>query len=364
MADSCCSSNHSHNQNHDHDHNHVGGKKKFQFDPILHGSITVIAVVLTLAFLNIPIPFIQTEIHHFAHAIIDFLKTMWWGVAAGIFFVGIMNKIPRHYFNAMMGDGKSVQGILRAAAAGVVLDLCSHGILMVGAKLYERGISYAQLLTFLIASPWNSFSLTLILIALIGLKWTLLYIAASMGIAIITGLIVMVLTNKGMLPDNPHTQNAPENFNFKHEAIKDLKSIKLSPQFFISIVKDSTHELKILLKWLLMGVIIAAAIRAFVPADFFQTWFGPGIIGLILTIIATTFIEVCSEGSAPIASEIVNGAGAAGNGFAFLMAGVATDYTEIMVLKETTKSWKLALILPILTVPQVLVIGYIMNILQ
>jgi len=54
-------------------------------------------------------------------------------------------------------------------------------------------------------------------------------------------------------------------------------------------------------------------------------------------------------------------AGAVGNSFTFLMAGVATDYTEIMVLREATKSWKIALFLPLLTVPQVLVIGYIMN---
>jgi hypothetical protein len=43
------------------------------------------------------------------------------------------------------------------------------------------------------------------------------------------------------------------------------------------------------------------------------------------------------------------------------MAGAATDYTEIMVLKETTKRWKTALILPLLTVPQVLLLGWILN---
>ena len=46
---------------------------------------------------------------------------------------------------------------------------------------------------------------------------------------------------------------------------------------------------------------------------------------------------------------------------AVLMAGAATDYTEIMVLRETTRSWKAALILPALTVPQVLLLGWILN---
>ena len=43
------------------------------------------------------------------------------------------------------------------------------------------------------------------------------------------------------------------------------------------------------------------------------------------------------------------------------MAGAATDYTEVMGLKERTGSWKIALFLPLVTVPQVLALGYILN---
>lgn len=72
--------------------------------------------------------------------------------------------------------------------------------------------------------------------------------------------------------------------------------------------------------------------------------------------------RVSSEGSTPVAADLLTRAKAPGNSFAFLMTGVATDYTEIMVLKETTKSWKPSLFLPLITVPQVLVISYIINI--
>jgi hypothetical protein len=43
------------------------------------------------------------------------------------------------------------------------------------------------------------------------------------------------------------------------------------------------------------------------------------------------------------------------------MAGVATDYTEIMVLKDTMRSWKIALFLPLLTLPQVVVVALVLN---
>ena len=58
---------------------------------------------------------------------------------------------------------------------------------------------------------------------------------------------------------------------------------------------------------------------------------------------------------------LMNRAGAPGNSFTFLMAGVATDYTEIMSIRETTKSWRIALFLPLITVPQVMLIGAVLN---
>ena len=50
-----------------------------------------------------------------------------------------------------------------------------------------------------------------------------------------------------------------------------------------------------------------------------------------------------------------------GNGFALLMTGVSTDYTEIMALREATKSWRIALFPPLLTVPRVILITGPMN---
>ena len=54
-------------------------------------------------------------------------------------------------------------------------------------------------------------------------------------------------------------------------------------------------------------------------------------------------------------------AAAPGNAFTFLMAGAATDYTEILVLKEVIGRLKAALLLPLLTVPQVVAVGWALN---
>ena len=111
-----------------------------------------------------------------ASGIYELINRMWWGLLMAVVFVGLLERIPRELVISALGPGGTFKGVVRATAAGVVLDLCSHGILMVGTKIYERSASLGQLMALLIASPWNSLSLTLILIALIGWGWTLAFV--------------------------------------------------------------------------------------------------------------------------------------------------------------------------------------------
>lgn len=295
------------------------------------------------------------------HTSYEMVNAMWWGVLSAAFFVGLLGRIPRELVMSVLGKGGSKRGIFRATLAGLMLDLCNHGILMVAMKLYERGASIGQVIAFLVASPWNSLTLTLILVGLIGLKWTLLFIVASMVIAWISGWIFDRLVDRGTLPANPNGGD------FEPVALmptlkdtwaeNDWRPVALFRMFW-----GGLKESKMVLRWVVFGVVLVGLIRAFVPEESFELWFGASIAGLFMTLLVTTIIEVCSEGSSPIAADLFNRAGAPGNAFTFLMAGASTDYTEIMSLKETTKSWKIALFLPLVTVPQVLLIGWIMNV--
>lgn len=333
-------------------------KNKNKTDWILTSSIVILTITIGAQYLH-PLTGITPPYHlfHFGHIAIEILMTMWWGIAIGIVLIGVMNHVPRESFTAIMGRNNSFSGLIRAVSAGVLLDLCCHGILLIAAKLYERGTSLAQVITFLVASPWNSLSLTFVLIALIGLKWTLLYILGSIIIALCTGMILQALVRAGVFPDNPNKAE-----NELQIGLKDaFKAIKFQDMKIIGILKTGWRDGKMIIKWLLFGTIIAAALRAYVPPEMFADWLGPTVAGLFITLLFATIIEICSEGSAPVAGEIVTNANAPGNGFTFLMAGVATDYTEIMAVKEFTGRWMIALALPLITVPQVLLIGFLMN---
>ena len=75
--------------------------------------------------------------------------------------------------------------------------------------------------------------------------------------------------------------------------------------------------------------------------------------GFFATVIAATIIKFCPEGSSPLVADLVMRAAAPGNGFVFPSGGVATDYAEMMSLKDTKQSWKLALMLPAMPLPRI-----------
>jgi uncharacterized protein len=114
--------------------------------------------------------------------------------------------------------------------------------------------------------------------------------------------------------------------------------------------------------WILIGMILASFARAFVPTHLFHQYLGATVLGLLITLVIATILEVCSEGSAPLSFEIYSQTGAFGNSFVFLMAGVATDYTEIGLIWSNIGK-KAAIWLPLITVPQILVLGYLFNVL-
>ena len=328
-------------------------------DWVLWGSGAVILVAYGAAF------FLPHEaplrLGVFAHGVRDMMNLMWWGILVGMLAVGLIDRVPREFVIGFIGRDQGARSLVRAVLAGVLLDLCNHGVLMVGAKLYERGASLGQVFAFLIASPWNSLSLTLIIGVLMGWVWMAVFLVASLAIALLTGLAVEALERRGRVRPNPHRVELPADFHPWRATKAGLRATRFDAAFAKDIARRAFPASRMVLRWLFFGVVLAALIQATVPTEIFQQWFGPTLLGLGATLLAATIIEVCSEGSVPIAADLMTRAGAPGNAFAFLMAGAATDATEILVLRETTGRLRAALLLPLLTVPQVLAISWLLN---
>ena len=321
-------------------------------------------IIASLCFLLILASFFVPSLEPFRKGFLAYLKVIWWAVILGLFLGGLIDYyIPKEYISKILAR-KSPLTIFNAVFLGFLMSACSHGILALSIQLHKKGASNPAVVSFLLASPWANMAITFMLISLFGLKGLFIILAAVI-IAINTGLIFMFLEKKGLIEKNSNIVDVAEGFSILKDIKMRAKNYKFGVETFLldsqGIFRGAVSLADMVLWWIILGVLIASIAGAYIPVHFFHRFMGPTLLGLIVTLGLATVIEVCSEGSSPLAFEIYRQTGALGNSFVFLMAGVATDYTEIGLL-WTNVGRRTAIWLPVIAVPQVMLIGYMANI--
>ena len=305
---------------------------------------SVFLAVLALSFLPALAPLNES--------MLTYLGLVWWAVLLGLVLGGIIDYfVPDGFVVRLLGQRRKLT-LINAVLAGFLMSACSHGILAIAIQLYKKGASVPAVITFLLASPWANLPMTVLLFGFFGIK-ALLFVGGAMVIALITGVIFTVLDEFGLI-EGPAKDVEAEDVSWDRVTNFDLqKSSKGVAIGFVSLAN-------MVLWWILIGILAASLIGAYVPDHWFMEYLGPDFTGMLVTLLFATVLEVCSEGTSPIAFEIFNKTAALGNPFVFLMAGVATDYTEIGLL-WTNIGKRTAIWLPIVTVPQILLLGMWFN---
>lgn len=304
--------------------------------------------------------FFVPALEPFRRAFFLYLKTIWWAVLLGLFLGGSIDYyVPREYISKTL-SGKKPHSILNAVFLGFLMSTCSHGILALSIQLHKKGASNPAVVSFLLASPWANPAITVMLLGFFGLK-ALFIIIGAIIVAINTGFIYMFLDKKGLIEKNKNIVEVSDDFSIFADIKSRMKNYKFGLAVdFKGIINGALALSDMVLWWIALGMVIASFAGAYIPVHFFHKFMGPTLLGLAVTLLIATVIEVCSEGSSPLAFEIYRQTHALGNSFTFLMAGVATDYTEIGLLWSNVGR-RTAIWLPIVTVPQIIILGYIAN---
>jgi uncharacterized membrane protein YraQ (UPF0718 family) len=284
-------------------------------------------------------------------------------VALGLILGGAIDYyVPREYISKVLAQKKPAT-IFNAVFLGFLMSACSHGILALSMQIHKKGASNPAVVSFLLASPWANLTITIMLVGLFGLKGLGIIIAAII-VAINTGFIFMFLEKKGLIEKNKNIIEVPEQFSIIGDIRLRLRNYKFSLAGMASDFKGVLSGVwalsEMVLWWIILGMLLASLAGAYIPQHFFHKFMGPSVLGLLVTLALATIIEVCSEGSSPLAFEIYRQTHALGNSFVFLMAGVATDYTEIGLLWANVGR-RTALWMSVVTVPQIVALGLFFN---
>ncbi|MDG6228820.1 MAG: permease [Candidatus Thermoplasmatota archaeon] len=324
-------------------------------------------IISLFTFLILSISSITPSLYPFFTAFIEYLSLIWWAILLGFLIGGIIDyMIPGQYIEKYLSRHRK-RTILYAIIFGFLMSACSHGILAISIALYKKGANTSSVIAFLLAAPWANLPITILLFGFFGVK-ALFIVLTALFIAFTTGLMYLQLEKKGLI-ECKHCTNGKDvavhtDFSIRKDVSKRWNAFDFTKQniydTILGTIKGSWGLTKMIMWWLLIGMLMAAFARAFIPDHLFMMYMGPSIAGLLITLLFATIIEVCSEGSSPLAFEIFNKTGAFGNSFTFLMAGVASDYTEIGLI-WTNIGKRAALWLPLLTIPQILFFGYLFN---
>ena len=242
----------------------------------------------------------------------------------GFLFAGILKVyFPQKLLNKYMGKS-SPTASLNASLLGVPMPLCSCGVIPTGISLFRNGASRGSTNSFLISTPQTGVDSILVTYSMLGLPFAII----RPIVALITGITGGILTN-WLIPEKTSKKVSAQVFEVDDTKKSALKRFSLMLEYaFVSFLQD-------IMKWLVIGLLLAALISVLVPDSFFEQYIGNSLLEMLVVLIASIPLYVCATASVPLAAVLLIKGLSPGAVLVFLMAGPATNAATMTVLWKT-----------------------------
>lgn len=260
--------------------------------------------------------------------------------------------------NYLAGKNKGV-GYILGSGFGAITPFCSCSSIPVFLGFTSAGIPVGITMSFLLTSPLINEVAILLLMSLLGWKFTLLYVVVGMTVGIIGGAFLDAIKAERWLQSFAKKaleagQNAPL------QTTQETEKLSLTERH--RFAKDETLEIfGRVWKWVIIGVGLGAALHGFVPDGWIERYLGDGqwwsvpaavLLGIPLYSNATGVIPIME-------SLIVNGL-PIGTTLAFCMSTVAASFPEFILLKQVMQ-WRLLATVFAMLLLSFTLIGWLFN---
>ena len=253
-------------------------------------------------------------------------------------------------------------GYLLGSSFGAVTPFCSCSSIPVFLGFTSAGIPVGITMAFLLTSPLINEVAVLLLLSLLGWKFTLMYVAIGMAVGMTGGFLLDVLKAERWL--QPFAAKAYQNAqnNQAPQVAQQAESEKLTAQQRHEFAKDETFEIfGRVWKWVFIGVGLGAGLHGFVPDGWIADTLGQGqwwsvpaavLVGIPLYSNATGVI--------PVMEGLLTHGLPIGTTLAFCMSTVAASAPEFVLLKQVMQ-WRLLAATFALLLASFTLVGWIFN---
>jgi uncharacterized membrane protein YraQ (UPF0718 family) len=259
----------------------------------------------------------------------------------------------------LAGKHKGV-GYLLGSSFGAITPFCSCSSIPVFLGFTSAGIPVGITMSFLITSPLINEVAVLLLLSLLGWKFTLLYVVVGMSVGMLGGVFLDAIKAERWLQS--FAAKALERGQNSSVTIESKPTATLSLTERHTFAKEEMLEIfGRVWKWVIIGVGIGSALHGFVPDGWIEEHLGDGqwwsvpsavLLGIPLYSNATGVI--------PVMESLIKQGLPIGTTLAFCMSTVAASFPEFILLKQVMQ-WKLLAVLFALLLVAFTLIGWIFN---
>jgi len=243
----------------------------------------------------------------------------------------------------------SITANTAASLFGVVSPFCSCSAIPMFISFLESGIPLGITFSFLIASPLVNEIILAMLFSLFGWKTALIYMAAGLVIAIISGYFIDRLNLERFLP----------------EWIMELRSGKRPQNTYNTIDDRISAGFRSVRKiisgtwiYIIIGILAGSLIHGYLPENLITRLLsGESWYTMPLVVVTGIPLYACSAAIAPVAFALVDKGASLGIALAFMMAVAGLSLPEFIMLKKVL-SLRLTLIFAGIVFTGILIVGY------
>ncbi len=282
----------------------------------------------------------------------------------GLVIAGIMNRlVPIDILQKHMGNN-DFKSIFKAAVIGAPLPLCSCGVIPAALGLRRAGASRSATVSFLVATPETGVDSISVSYALLGPFMAVIRPVAAVFSAIATGVLVMFTSNdeKSKLDANTDTSccstddslqqtlqpnkaeessccgsektvEEPSCCSSQKQPVVEQSKPGILSLISSSLMYSSGKLLSDITKWLMIGLLLAAVIKTWVPTDFLMQW-GDGFLAMLVMALVGIPMYICATASTPIAAGFLAAGVSPGAILVFMLAGPATNIATMGMIKQ------------------------------
>ena len=261
--------------------------------------------------------FIESLIVHFW----DTMAEMSPFLLFGFFVAGVLSVLVSRTLVERHLGGRGPWPLIKASLFGVPLPLCSCGVIPVAMSLHRHGASKSSTISFLLSTPQTGVDSIFVTLSLLGPVFAIFRPIAAFITGIVGGLLIELFEPryKGQQAQEKCTDECCSGHARKG------KSQRIFKYGFVTLPRDIG-------KAMLLGLVIAAIISVFVPADFFADYLGTGIFAMIVMMFLGIPVYVCATASVPVAAALILKGLTPGAALVFLMTGPATNAAAFVTI--------------------------------